>query len=134
MLTFRGAPPGKGLEAWRDNFSLKVGVVRIRTLVSKKYPIGKEGARARGPPDLGPNLGPWAQISLGPKIWAPGPKIWALGPNIGPLGPIGPLAPDPLPFGSEYPCSDTSEAWLPAAWPPRLLGGLGCHRALASEA
>ena len=37
MLTFRGAPPGKGLEAWRDNFSLKVGVVRIRVLVSKKY-------------------------------------------------------------------------------------------------
>ena len=77
MLTFRGAPSGKALEAWRDNFSLKVGVVRIRTLVSKKYPIGKEGARARGPPDLGP----WAQ-NLGP-----GPKIWALGPNLGP-GPI----------------------------------------------
>ena len=76
MLTFRGAPSGKGLEAWRDNFSLKVGVVRIRTLVSKKYPIGKEGARARGPPDLGP----WAQI------WAHGPKFGPLGPNFGPLG------------------------------------------------
>ena len=61
MLTFRGAPSGKGLEAWRDNFSLKVGVVRIRAPVSKKYPIGKEGAQARGPLDLGP----WAQI------WAP---------------------------------------------------------------
>ena len=79
MLTFRGAPPGKGLEAWRDNFSLKVGVVRIRALVSKKYPIGKEGAQA--PPDLGP----WAQIWLGPaRILGPGRKFWALGPNLGP--------------------------------------------------
>ena len=87
MLTFRGAPSGKGLEAWRDNFSLKVGVVRIRVLVSKKYPIGKEGARARGPPDLGP----WAQI------WALGPKIWALGPKFGPLGPkFGPWGPGPM--------------------------------------
>ena len=82
MLTFRGAPSGKGLEAWRDNFFFKVGVVRIRVLVSKKYPIGKEGARARGPPDLGPNLGPWAQI------WAPGPKIWALSPKFGPWAQI----------------------------------------------
>ena len=88
MLTFRGAPPGKGLEAWRDNFSLKVGVVRIRTLVSKKYPIGKEGARARGPPDLGP----WAQIwAPGPKFWAPGPKFWALGLKFGPWAQIGAL-------------------------------------------
>ena len=76
MLTFRGAPPGKGLEAWRDNFSLKVGVVRIRTLVSKKYPIGKEGARARAPPDLGP----WAQnLGPGPKNWALGPIFFAVG-------------------------------------------------------
>ena len=83
MLTFRGAAFGKGLEAWRGNFSLKVGVVRIRALVFKKYPSGKEGARARGPPDLGP----WAQI------WALGPKIWALGPKFGPLGPkFGPWA------------------------------------------
>ena len=44
MLVFRGAPSGKGLEAWGDNFFFKVGVVRIRVLVSKKYPIGKEGA------------------------------------------------------------------------------------------
>ena len=90
MLTFRGAPSGKGLEAWRGNFFLKVGLVRIRALVSKKYPSGKEGARARGPPDLGPGpksepmgpkIGPWAQnLGPGPKIWAPGPKIWALGP------------------------------------------------------
>ena len=35
MLTFRGAPSGKALEAWRDNFSLKVGATRIRVLVSK---------------------------------------------------------------------------------------------------
>ena len=92
MLTFRGAPSGKGLEAWRDNFSLKVGVVRIRAPVSKKYPIGKEGARARGPPDLGPNLGPWAQIwALGPKNWAPGPKFWALGLKFGPWAQIGAL-------------------------------------------
>ena len=69
MLTFRGAPPGKGLEAWRDNFSLKVGVVRIRVLVFKKYPSGKEGARA-------PQI--WAQI------WAHGPKFAPLGPNFGP--------------------------------------------------
>ena len=75
MLTFRGAPSGKALEAWRDNFSLKVGATKIPALISKKYSknigfgfwmgfdiwMGKEGARARGPPDLGPNLGPWAQ-------------------------------------------------------------------------
>ena len=54
ILTFRGALSGKGLEAWGDNFFFKVGVVRIWVLVSKKYPFGKEGARARGPPDLGP--------------------------------------------------------------------------------
>ena len=77
MLTFRGAPSGKGLEAWRDNFFLKVGLVRIRALVSKKYPSGKEGARARGPPDLGP----WAQI------WAHGPKFGPLGPKFGPWAP-----------------------------------------------
>ena len=60
MLTFRGAPSGKGLEAWRDNFSLKVGVVRIRVLVSKKYPFGKEGARARAGPREKPfRGGPW---------------------------------------------------------------------------
>ena len=45
MLTFRGAPSGKGLEAWGDNFFFKVGVVRIQALVSKKYPVEKEGAR-----------------------------------------------------------------------------------------
>ena len=77
MLTFRGAPSGKGLEAWRGNFFLKVGLVRIRALVSKKYPSGKEGARARGPPDLGP----WAQI------WAHGPKFGPLGPKFGPWAP-----------------------------------------------
>ena len=80
MLTFRGAPPGKGLEAWRDNFSLKVGATKIPALISKKYSknigfgfwmgfdiwMGKEGARAQGPQI-------WAQI------WALGSKIWALG-------------------------------------------------------
>ena len=94
MLTFRGAPSGKGAEAWRDNFFLKVGAARIRVLVSKKYHIGKEGARARGPPDLGP----WAQI------WVPGPKFgplgqffwpWAQnlapGPKFGPRGQIQPV-------------------------------------------
>ena len=45
MLVFRGAPSGKGLEAWGDNFFFKVGVVRIQALVSKKYPVEKEGAR-----------------------------------------------------------------------------------------
>ena len=45
MLTFRGAPSGKGLEAWGDNFFFKVGVVRIQALISKKYPVEKEGAR-----------------------------------------------------------------------------------------
>ena len=52
----------------------------------QKYPIGKEGARARGPPDLGP----WAQnLGPGPKF-GPWGQIWALGPNLGPN-----LAPDP---------------------------------------
>ena len=37
MLTFRGAPSGKALEAWRDNFSLKVGATKIPALISKKY-------------------------------------------------------------------------------------------------
>ena len=40
MLTFRGAPSGKALEAWRDNFSLKVGATRIRVLVSKNIGLG----------------------------------------------------------------------------------------------
>ena len=76
MLTFRGAPSGKSLEAWREHFSLKVGVVRIRALISKKYHIGKEGARARAP-----------------QIWAPGPKSGPMGPKFGPLGPkFGPWA------------------------------------------
>ena len=105
MLTFRGAPSGKALEAWEDNFFFKVGAVRIRVRVFKKYPFGKEGARARGPPDLGPwaqiwapgpkfgpmgpKFGPWAQnLGPGPKIWAPGPKIWALGPKFGPWAQI----------------------------------------------
>ena len=73
VLTFRGAPSGKGAEAWRDNFFLKVGVVRIRALVSKKYPSGKEGARARGPPDLGP----WAQIWAHGHKFGPWAQIWA---------------------------------------------------------
>ena len=37
MLTFRGAPSGKALEAWRDNFSLKVSATKIPALISKKY-------------------------------------------------------------------------------------------------
>ena len=45
MLTFQGAPSGKGLEAWGDIFFLKVGATGIRVLVSKKYSFGKEGAR-----------------------------------------------------------------------------------------
>ena len=84
MLTFRGAPSGKGAEAWRDNFFLKVGVVRIRVLVSKKYPIGKEGARARGPQIWAP--GPKSRPKLRPMApnLSPGPKILALGLDLGP--------------------------------------------------
>ena len=88
MLTFRGAPSGKALEAWGDNFFLKVGAVTIRVPVFKKYPFGKEGAPGprletwaqiwgRGPKfgSMGPDLGPWAQI------WAPGLKFWPRGPD-----------------------------------------------------
>ena len=65
MLTFRGAPSGKALEAWRDNFFLKVGVVRIRVLVSKKISERKRRGPGPGPPRFGPKSGP-------------------MGPNLGP--------------------------------------------------
>ena len=87
MLTCRGAPSGRGLEAWGDNFFFKVGALRIQVLVSKKYPVEKEGARpGPGAPVLknafgvgkpsgvgrpgsylgpAPSLGPWATI---PKV------------------------------------------------------------------
>ena len=46
MLVFRGAPSGKALEAWRDNFFLKVGVVRIWVLFPKNILLEKKGSGA----------------------------------------------------------------------------------------